>query len=377
MNNKPIQIRCQTNLDNNSICISINNQNYKDIICTPWELSSQINNIENIFIENTLEFLSNLEADRSLRDWLKVLSSSGKIEIITPDMDYYCKLWLESTWLEETLKNPDSKAQQSFKTLWGDQLNSDPWDKNYTTLDTTVHKSGYNLNRLTFLLNRIGYLPYESKIIDNNICINAKKSLDAGGERQGATKLEDIRLDHRKRYEFAKNFINKENCIVTDGACGVAYGSYILASNQNVQKVQAIDISKEAIEHGKKYFNNNKIEYFLSNLEDKDIPTLSPDYFISFETIEHLPNPEKYIKKISENIKDNGIFIGSTPNETIMPYSPHFSYHTRHFTQDELKEMLTKYGFNNIKFYQQKREEPSDILNINDGQYIIFVAKKD
>jgi len=346
-----------------------------DIVCKAWELSEQIQEVDHIYSRHMLEYLTNFEADRALRDWLKVLKIDGKIEILVPDMDFHAKQWLEAEWNEDTLKDKFSDTQQSFTAIWGKQENCDPWSKEYDTSYKNIIKSGYNKKRILFLLSRIGYENIEIENNKDTLIVIATKPL-GGGERQDATKLENIRLDHRKRYEFASQYITKKDAMVTDGACGVAYGSYILSQNENIKKVQAIDISKEAINHGKKYFSNGKIEYFLSNLEEDDIPTQSPDYFISFETIEHLPNPEKYIEKISKNIKDDGVFIGSTPNEDIMPYTKYFAYHTRHFTVDDLKEILNKYGFNNIQFFQQKREEPSDILEINDGQYIIFVAKK-
>ena len=59
-----------------------------------------------------------------------------------------------------------------------------------------------------------------------------------------------------------------------------------------------------------------------------------------------------------------------------MPFiQQNFLFHTRHFTVVQIDEILKKYGFNNIQYFQQKRKEPSEIENIDDGQYIIFVAK--
>lgn len=347
-----------------------------DIVCKAWELSNHIQEVEHIYSRYMLEHLTNFEADRALRDWLKALKTDGRIEILVPDMDFHARQWLEAEWNEDTLKDKWSDAKHSFAGFWGWQEECDPWGEVYHNSYWSVHKSGYNKKRMKFLLERIGYTDVVVRTAKKwHLVAEARKPL-GGGERQDATKLEEIRLDHRKRYEFASQYITKKDAIVTDGACGVAYGSYILSQSTNVKKVQAIDISQEAINHGKEYFSNDKTEYFLSNLEENDIPTQSPDYFISFETIEHLPNPEKYIEKISNNVKEDGIFIGSTPNEDIMPYTKYFTYHTKHFTVEELENILKKYGFRDIEFFQQKRDEPSEIEKINDGQYIIFVAKK-
>jgi predicted SAM-dependent methyltransferase/2-polyprenyl-3-methyl-5-hydroxy-6-metoxy-1,4-benzoquinol methylase len=376
MSEKNVYMGCGPDIREGFIHSDLRKFDHVDIVCNAWELSQHIKDVNHIYSRHMLEHLTNFEADRTLRDWLKALKTNGTIRIIVPDMDFHAKQWLEADWNEETLKNKWSDARHSFAGFWGWQEQCDPWDMEYNNSYWSVHKSGYNKKRMEFLLKRIGYINIEIETKNQwHLVVTATKPL-GGGERQDATKLEDVRMDHRKRYEFATGFITKENAIVTDGACGVAYGSYILAQNPNVKELQAIDISQEAIDHGKKYFPNDKISYFLSNLEDAPIPTQSPDYFISFETIEHLPSPEKYIEKIAQNIKKDGVFIGSTPNETIMPYTKYFSYHTRHFTVDDLKEILTKYGFNDVQFYQQKRDEPSEIEKVEDGQYIIFVAKR-
>ena len=60
-----------------------------------------------------------------------------------------------------------------------------------------------------------------------------------------------------------------------------------------------------------------------------------------------------------------------------MPFiQQNFLFHTRHFTVNEIDEILKKYGFNNIQYFQQKREEPSKIEKIDNGHYIIFIASK-
>lgn len=376
MKEKNIYMGCGPDIREGFIHCDIRKFDHVDIVCKAWELSSHMLEVDHVYSRHMLEHLTNFEADRALRDWLKSLKTHGTIRVIVPDMDFHAQQWLDATWDEDTLKNQWSDARHSFAGFWGWQEECDPWGDDYNPSYWSVHKSGYNKRRMEFLLKRIGYTNIHIETKNKwHLVATASKPL-GGGERQDATRLEDIRLDHRKRYEFSSRFITKSNAIVTDGACGVAYGSYILAQNKNVKEVQAIDISKESVEHGEKYFSNDKIKYFISNLEDAEIPTEKPDYFISFETIEHLPSPERYIEKISNNIKSDGVFMGSTPNEDIMPYSKHFSYHTRHFTVTDLEKILLKYGFNDIQFFQQKREEPSEIEKIDDGQYIIFIAKK-
>jgi len=329
-----------------------------------------------IISEHELEYMTNFEADRKLREYFKVLKPFNFIKITVTNIDYYANLWLKAEWNEETLKNKKSDAQLSFIAFWGEQYDCDPWNPNYNKEYKSVRKSGYNKKRLEFLLKRIGFINIKTVKEDKELIVIASKGLDSG-ERQVGKTLEEIRLDHVNRYKFASECITKKNSIIIDAACGVGYGSYILSKNKNVNFIQAVDISEESLIHATKYFNSNKIKYIRADLESDDLPVQKADYFISFETIEHLSNPEKFIKKISNLIKKNGIFIGSTPNEEIMPYiKQNFLYHTRHFTEDDLKELLLKYGFSEIIFFQQKKDKNFTISKRKDGEYIIFIAKK-
>ncbi len=377
MTKKNVYIGCGSDIRKGFIHTDIKKMPHINYICNPWELSQYILEIDYIYSKNMLQYLTNYEADRTLRDCFKSLKSGGTIKIIVPNINFYCKQLLEAEWTEDTLRDKRSPAQNSFRHIWGIQENSDPWSDTYNTNYFNIHKSGYNQKRLYLLLDRINFDKISIELKNEEELIATATKPKYSGERQVGTTLDEIRVDHLKRYEFASKFITKDNAIVTDGACGVGYGSYLLAQNIKTKEIQSLDISQEAINHAKQYFNNEKIKYTLINLEDSQLPANKPDYFISFETIEHLPTPEKYIEKVSKNIKDDGVFIGSTPNEEIMPFiQQNFLYHTRHFTVNDLKKILTKHGFREIDFFQQKRQEPSNILDIKDGQYIIFVAKK-
>lgn len=375
---KNIYVGC--GLDKKEGFLHADNKNFQhlDFKCNAWELSSYVMEVDSIYSENLLQYLTNYEADRTLRDWFKILKTNGSVELIVPNMDYYCTLWLSAKWDEDSLKNSYSNAKSSFSGIFGTQMQCDPWQKDYDTSYESVQKSGYSKGRLELLLERIGFVNIEVTIQDEKeLCARAIKP-KYSGERQVGTTLDEIRKDHLNRYIFASKYITKPNAIIIDGACGVGYGSYILVQNPNTQLVQSLDISNDALTHAKQYFNNEKIEFKIKNLEDETLDDLQKaDYFISFETIEHLPTPEKYIEKISKVIKDDGLFIGSTPNETIMPFiQQNFLFHTRHFTVGQIDEILKKYGFRNVQYFQQKREEPSEIEEITDGHYIIFVASK-
>lgn len=361
--------------NNNKISISLKNKD-NTTPCKAWELSKKFCDIDSIKAKHTLEYMSNMEADRALADWLRVLKTGGKIHLTLTNADFYMKQWLKAKWTEQTLKNDNSLAKIAFKELFGSQENCDPITKEYNNKYLHVKKSAYNKSRIKLLLKRRDYKKICIKEDGENLIVHATKVVN-NSERQTAKTLDEIRLDHKKRYMFASCHIEKKDSVIIDAASGVGYGSLIMSKNKNIKKIYTLDISQEALKHAQKYFLNQKSIYQKFNLDKDDFAFEKVDYFVSFETIEHLHFYEKFIKKVHFALKDGGVFIGSVPNENIMPYSPiNFLYHVRHFTNNELVNLLEKQGFKDIKLYGQKREEPSDVTENIEENYTIFIAKK-
>lgn len=376
---KNIYMGCGPDIREGFIHCDIREFEHVDIVCKAWELSSNVKEVNHIYSRHMLEYLTNYEADRALRDWFKALKTDGTIRIIVPDMDFYCKQWLKAEWNEESLKDKWSDAKHSFAGIWGWQSECDPWSDDYNSSYLDVHKSGYNAKRLKLLLERIGFIEVETETKDNWHLVAVATKPKYSGERQIGTSLNEIRQDHLNRYIFASKYIKKQDSIVIDAACGVGYGSFVLAQNENIHTLYGLDVSMDALVHAQMYFNNNnKIKYQIKDLEENsffDLP--KSDYFISFETIEHLHNAERFIENVAMALKDNGLFIGSTPNEDIMPFvQQNFLYHTRHYRQHELMKILSKLGFSEIEFFQQKNDEKSEITDSTDGHFIIFIARK-
>lgn len=164
----------------------------------------------------------------------------------------------------------------------------------------------------------------------------------------------DVYLEHVARYIFASSFI-KNNDLVVDVACGTGYGSYVLA-RKGVKKVIGIDISNAAIEYAKKKYSGrvNNIEFLVGNAMEMPISSHEVDVVVSFETIEHLNDPEAFLLECRRVLKDEGLLILSTPNKYIKNILKiENPYHIKEVYIEELLSMLHNSGFDIVDVYGQ------------------------
>jgi 2-polyprenyl-3-methyl-5-hydroxy-6-metoxy-1,4-benzoquinol methylase len=150
----------------------------------------------------------------------------------------------------------------------------------------------------------------------------------------------DLERESVIRYKFASQWTEGKK--VVDAACGVGYGvKYLRASDY-----LGLDISKEAIESAKLFGG----KYRLNDLDKVKFPEC--DVIVSFETVEHLENPLKFIEKASKAAK---VFIFSTPNNESPGDNP---FHKWIFNENELKALVEPF-FKECEWFHQER----DVIN--------------
>lgn len=174
-----------------------------------------------------------------------------------------------------------------------------------------------------------------------------------------------IRL-HLARYEFAKELVIGKN--VLDVACGSGYGSAILKA-AGAAKVVGLDISSKTIEYAKADFQNQGVEFVVGNAEDLSAYR-GFDVIVSFETIEHLQHPEKFLQEISRALAPDGILIISTPRRE-REGSPGNPFHVKEWTEDEFAALLSRH-FRLVNSYGQYGLEKKSFPFSRTLQRIIF-----
>ena len=194
-------------------------------------------------------------------------------------------------------------------------------------------------------------------------------------ERLVSEDVSGIDTDHLKRYQFAKNLI-KDGDNVLDIACGIGYGSYVMSENTTAN-FTGVDVATGAIKHANKYFKRDNIEFICSRAEVFQ-PKKQYDVIVSFETIEHLEYDEQFIEAITKHLKQGGMFICSTPNELMKPYSIIGNpFHYRHYTPRQMSKLLRKKGgLKTEAIYTQRKGTNYDLTKTRLGKFTVHVARK-
>jgi O-antigen biosynthesis protein len=125
--------------------------------------------------------------------------------------------------------------------------------------------------------------------------------------------FKDVMEEHLARYNFARQFV--ENKVVLDAACGSGYGTKILHSS-GAKNVIGVDVSSESLLEAEKTYAAENIKYLYGDVNSLNFEDESFDVVVSFETIEHIRIGNKWISESARVLKDEGLFIVSTPNRT-------------------------------------------------------------
>jgi ubiquinone/menaquinone biosynthesis C-methylase UbiE len=152
--------------------------------------------------------------------------------------------------------------------------------------------------------------------------------------------------EHIVRYEAAKSLVKGK--VVLDIACGSGYGSHLLSND--AKKVYGVDVSSDAVEYAKKKFSNSNIEFMVGDAEKIPLPDNSVDIVITFETIEHIKDYRKFMSEIKRVLKEDGLAVISTPNDTEFSEGNHF--HLHEFEHSELTTLISKYFKYQKEYFQ-------------------------
>jgi 2-polyprenyl-3-methyl-5-hydroxy-6-metoxy-1,4-benzoquinol methylase len=150
---------------------------------------------------------------------------------------------------------------------------------------------------------------------------------------------------HVARYASAKQFCN--GLKVLDVACGEGYGSKMLL-NWGASSVLGVDISEDAITKAKNRFNEKNLEFRQLEADNQEFLDEQFDLVVSFETIEHVSNPNQFLVNIKKSLNKGGIAVISCPNDAWYYANGGWNpFHKNVWNADQFRTLVGKH-FDNV-----------------------------
>jgi SAM-dependent methyltransferase len=164
-----------------------------------------------------------------------------------------------------------------------------------------------------------------------------------------------MKLEHLGHYLFAADFLKQHKPkVVADISCGIGYGMPELGRISKT--VIGVDSSPEMIEIASRRVSemgrNLQVRFLNKNLDSEDlVPDIEPesvDAVVSFETLEHLFDPNYAVSQFSQILQPGGFFICSVPNALSEPKAsaclPRNRCHKQLFNFNSLSKIVQSHG---------------------------------
>jgi len=119
---------------------------------------------------------------------------------------------------------------------------------------------------------------------------------------------------HVARYHAACEFV-RPNDRVLDVSCGLGYGSHVLARNTTASRVVGVDIDPRSIAYATDNYSDPRVSFTQGDVQRLvGVPDGSIDVLVSFETLEHVPDPIAALREFHRVLTPGGRVIASVPN---------------------------------------------------------------
>ena len=142
---------------------------------------------------------------------------------------------------------------------------------------------------------------------------------DVGRHWDNTEDYDDI---NEKTYSYARRFVDgfrlsqiKKNSNVLDVCCRTGNGSLYFGERVEL-KLTGMDVSRKMIKIAQSRLKEKKIKFSTVYFSKLPFPLKNDEFdaVLCFETLEHMPNPEEFVREVSRVLKSNGRLILTTPN---------------------------------------------------------------
>jgi GT2 family glycosyltransferase/ubiquinone/menaquinone biosynthesis C-methylase UbiE/glycosyltransferase involved in cell wall biosynthesis len=171
------------------------------------------------------------------------------------------------------------------------------------------------------------------------------------GERMTSAAEGQIEFEHYHRYCLARDLCQGRD--VLDVASGEGYGTALLA--QVCRTIVGVEIDAKSVAHAEANYQAGNLRFLHGDALDLPLQDASVDVVVCFETLEHVASHERFIGEVRRVLRQDGLFIVSTPDRTVYsaPGSDPNPYHVLELTDPELRILLGSH-FTHVEVMAQR-----------------------
>jgi SAM-dependent methyltransferase len=152
--------------------------------------------------------------------------------------------------------------------------------------------------------------------------------------------------EHYARYLWAAKRVRGD---VLDIACGTGYGARLLEPHA---RVSGADRDEGAVKLAR---SRAAGKFLVAEVPPIPFTDEAFDFVVCFETVEHIPEDDEFIREIGRVLRPGGQLLISTPNKDVsapdgVPLNP---WHEREYTLASLTELLRTAGLEIRDIYVQ------------------------
>lgn len=156
--------------------------------------------------------------------------------------------------------------------------------------------------------------------------------------------------EHVARYTLAREHVVPGPLL--DIACGSGYGASLLQP-ACASWVVSVDIDLPALAEAQRNFGAPGVIFLAGNGESIPCRASTFQSISCMETLEHVQDPDAFLRELTRVLRPDGTLILSTPNR-LYSEERHLvnPFHIREYSKDELRALLSNY-FGALRVFQQ------------------------
>jgi SAM-dependent methyltransferase len=139
---------------------------------------------------------------------------------------------------------------------------------------------------------------------------------------------------HVERYRYAARCLRPGRLL--DLACGVGYGSRLVADAREDVTILGVDLSDAAVAYARDHYAGDRVEFRQGDALHFDDPD-GFDTIVSLETVEHVPDPGAMLEHLAGLLRPGGLLIASVPTTPSVDLNPH---HLHDFSEASFRRLV-------------------------------------